>query len=83
MTPDRVNQENLVFVVSEHQRRLDHLESRTEDLNVVRRDLSTLRQDVDTVKTEMGALRRALYTAAISVAGSAVLFVGGLFVLLK
>lgn len=85
--PDRLTDENLRFVVSEHSRRLAEIEKRTEDLNLIRADVARvvshvhdIRGDVQGIRMEMrmfashedvDGLRKALYTFALTVAGSA------------
>jgi len=88
--PDRVNEGNVVWFVADHERRLEHLEERTEDLNVIRsevercnRNIHDLRGTVEGVnqklngfasKKDVDALRKALYTTALSVTGSVLVF---------
>jgi len=88
--PDRVTQQNVVWFVQDHERRLQMIERHTEDLPVirsdverVRRSIHELRGDIEGVrkmldlfasKDDVESLRKALYTFALSVAGSAVVF---------
>lgn len=97
--PDRVTDENVVFVVGEHERRLARVENQTEDLNVVKHEVKrcsdhvhNLRNDIAGVsktlsafasKDDVDGLRKALYTFALSVAASALIFAVTLFALLK
>jgi len=106
VAPDRVTTENVVYVVQEHDRRLSHIEERTEDLGVMKADVQRLRDsvhglrgdvqavakqltlyatetDVKDVKKDVDGMRRALYTFAISIAGSALMFSLTLFAIFK
>jgi hypothetical protein len=58
--PDRVNHENMLFVVQEHQRRLDRLEQHTEDLGVVRRDVDVCRTTTEAVRGDIRSMRHEL-----------------------
>lgn len=58
----------------ELERRMGRLERNTEDINVLRNELANLKVDVHDLSKEVGGLRRALYTAALSVTGGAVIF---------
>lgn len=92
--PDRVNEQNVVWFVAEHEGRLSRIDNKVEDLGVIRRDLGSCREDVglvrreiaalrDHVDGEIGSIRRALYTFALSVAASAVIFALSLFAIFK
>jgi len=58
----------------ELERRVGRLENNTEDINVIRNELSNLKVDVHDLGQEVRSLRRALYTAALSVTGGAIVF---------
>lgn len=90
MTPDRVNPENLLFVVQEHQRRLDKIEQHTEDLGVIRRDIDACRKagevtviDVRELRDALDEFRGLLVKTAVGVAGSLLVFSLTLFALFK
>lgn len=90
MAPDRVNDTNVLWFVQDHERRVQHLEERTEDLNVIgvevkrcAENIHGLRGSVEGIrltfnayatKEDVDSLRKALYTFALSVAASAVIF---------
>lgn len=97
--PERVTSENVLFVVGDHERRLTRLETKTEDLDVVKHEVKrcadhvhNLRSDIAGVsktlgefasKADVDGLRKALYTFALSVAASALIFALTLFAVLK
>lgn len=58
----------------EFERRMDRVERATELVPVIQRDVENLRTDVSEVKDDTRSLRRALYTTALSIVGSAVIF---------
>jgi hypothetical protein len=69
-----------------HRYRLGRLEQDVHDLQVklddykaLQNSVTDLRRDVEATSSEMSSLRRALYTAAISVSVSAVLFAATFF----
>lgn len=90
MSPDRVTPENLLYVVGQLVRDVEHLQQRTEDLNVISEAVTrcndgvhSIRKTVDGVrmtlptyatKTDVDDLRNALNRAAIAFAGSAIIF---------
>lgn len=62
---------------------MDRVERATEQVPVIARDVEEIKKDVLEVREDQRSIRRALYSAAISVAGSAVLFVYGVTELFK
>lgn len=90
MSPDRVTPENLLYVVSELARDVEQLQRRTEDMNVITEAVKrcndgvhSIRKTVDGVrltlptyatKDDVNSLRNAMNRAAISFAGSAIVF---------
>jgi hypothetical protein len=50
------------------------VEDATAAVPVIQRDVSTLTRDFEDLSTEFRAVRRALYTTALSIVGGAVLF---------
>lgn len=67
----------------ELERRMDRAESAAERVPVINATVATIADDVRELKDDQKSLRRALYTMAISVAGSAVIFVYGVTELFK
>ena len=69
-----------------HRYRLGRLEQDVHDLQVKLEDYAGLKRDVEAVRREMDAnnrelssLRKALYTAALSVTGAAIVFAATLW----
>lgn len=62
---------------------MDRVERATEQVPVIARDVEEIKKDVLELRDDQRSIRRALYSAAISVAGSAVLFVYGVTELFK
>jgi hypothetical protein len=50
------------------------VEDATAAVPVIQRDVATLTRDAEDLSTEFRAVRRALYTTALSIVGGAVLF---------
>jgi phage-related protein len=71
------------FRFRELERRMGLAESTTSRVPVIARDIEQIKEDLREVKDDQGSIRRALYTAAISVAVSAILFVYGATELFK
>ena len=67
----------------ELERRLDRAERAAEQVPIIARDVVEVAKDVAEIKDEQRNVRRALYTAAISIATSSILFVYGATELLK
>ena len=61
----------------ELERRLDRSENAAERVPVIAASVAAIAEDVRELKDDQKSLRRALYTMAISVAGSSVIFVYG------
>jgi len=62
------------FQLKEIERRVAALERRTEDVNVLRVQIDQLKSDVHDLSDKVSSINRALYTAALSVAGGAIIF---------
>ena len=58
----------------EIERRMDRAERATEQVPLIAKDIAEIKADVLEVKDENRNMRRALYTTALSVVGSAVIF---------
>ena len=82
------------FRFKEIERRMDRVERAAEQVPIIARDVHEIKADVvelrqDTkvglteVRDDQRSIRRALYTAAISVAGSSILFLYGVTELFK
>jgi hypothetical protein len=54
------------FRLTQIERRLDHLERITENVNVTQNDVANLRRELDHLSEEVGALRKAIITASLS-----------------
>jgi archaellum component FlaC len=54
--------------------RMGKLEDRTENVAVMRNQIAGLKEELHELGQEVGSLRKALYTAALSVAGGAIIF---------
>ncbi len=65
------------------ERRLDRLDDRVGDVPVVRAEVNNLKSEVHDLGAEVGGLRRALYTAALSVAGGSMVFAFTVFQVLR
>jgi hypothetical protein len=87
MSPERVNPDNVVWFVADHERRLEHLEDRTEDMSLFRKELERCGKNIHDLRGELqqrlptfaskedvDSLRKALYTTALSVTGSVLVF---------
>lgn len=72
MTPDQAP-EALPFRVRNLERDVEHLQERLEDYGALKQTVQTLTVEVRELKVEFGSIRRALYTTALTVGGSAVL----------
>jgi hypothetical protein len=64
---------NLIYRMVEAERRLGRVEERTEDVRILRAEYGHLSGRITELTDEVRALRRAVVTAAISFAASAVL----------
>ncbi len=62
------------YRLQELERRMNSLEARTEPVPVLRSEMDNLRRELRDLGVEVGSLRKALYTAALSVTGGAVIF---------
>lgn len=62
------------FRLRELERRMGKVEDATSAIPVIQRDVAEVRSDVAEVKDDTRSLRRALYTAAISIVCSVLLF---------
>ena len=62
------------YRLQELERRVGSLENRTEPVPVLRVEMDGLRRELKDIADEVSSLRRALYTAALSVTGGAVIF---------
>lgn len=56
------------------ERRMDRVERAAEQVPVIARDVKELREDVQETRDDIAAVRRALYTTALSVVGAALIF---------
>lgn len=72
MAPDQPQAANRFRIVRLEQD-VQHLQERLEDYGALKQSVQILSGEVANLKLEFGAIRRALYTAALTVAGSAVL----------
>jgi hypothetical protein len=54
------------FRLTQIERRLDHLERITENVNVTQAEVTNLRRELHDLSEEVGALRKAIITAALS-----------------
>lgn len=59
---------------------MEHLQERLEDYGALKQTVQNLTTEVRELKGEFGSIRRALYTAALTVGGSAVLLAVSLVV---
>lgn len=66
-----------------HEDRLKWLEQRTANVNVMERDIRNLERALTDLREEMSNLRKALYTAALSFAGGALLVAATMFQVLQ
>ena len=66
--------ENVQFRLQELERRMGKVEDAIASVPVMQRDVATLTQEAEDLKDEFRAVRRALYTTALSIMGGAVLF---------
>lgn len=62
------------FRIRELERRMGRVEDATAALPVIQRDVQELKTDVLEVRDDARALRRALYTTALSIVGGSVMF---------
>lgn len=83
MAPDRVNDGNVLYVVQDHERRLQSIEGRTEDLGVMRRDIETISAQCGELREELESLRKVIVTASVSIAGSSLFAAATIFLVLK
>lgn len=65
------------FRFRELERRMARVEQLTDQIPVLVENMKGVREDLGEVKDEQRNTRRALYTAAISIASSSILFVYG------
>lgn len=80
--PDRVNLDNVVWFVAEHERRLGLIESHTEDLNVMRDNIVSLRKEVKDLRGDVEALSGLIVKASVSFAFSCLLVAASIFTVL-
>lgn len=81
----------LRYKVEDHERRLSNLERSTSELGVIKERVEQVRQKLDsdvarrmdTMDDELTSLRRALYTAALSVSGGALIFAATIFAVFR
>lgn len=71
------------YRLQELERRISSVESRTEPVPVLRVELNTLQKQVSDLAEDVRSLRRALYTAALSVTGGAVVFAATILQVLR
>ena len=62
------------YRVGELERRVGKTEDAIASIPVIQRDIETMRLDLVEVKDDTRSLRRALYTTALSIVGSALIF---------
>lgn len=74
---------DIPYRVQELERRLNNLEERAEVLPALRADGVHLSKELDILSDEVRALRRAIVTAAISFAGSAILIAISVLIAIK
>lgn len=79
MQPDQSPEANRYRIVRLEQD-VQHLQERLEDYGALKQSVSNLTNEVRELKGEFGSIRRALYTAALTVGGSAVLLAVSLVV---
>jgi hypothetical protein len=72
VAPDQSPEANRYRIVRlEHD--VEHLQARLEDYGALKQTIVTLEREVAVLQDELKSVRRALYTAALSVGGSAIL----------
>jgi hypothetical protein len=74
---------DIPYRVGELERRISHLEDRAEALPVLTANGEYLSKELNILGEEVRALRRAIVTAAISFAGSALLIAVSVLIALK
>lgn len=72
MQPDQ-DPAALPFRVKNLERNVEHLQERLEDYSALKQTVRSLEGTVVKMGEELGSIRRALYTAALTVGGSAIL----------
>jgi hypothetical protein len=72
VAPDQSPEANRYRIVRLEQD-VQHLQERLEDYGAMKQSVQILTNEVASLKQEFGSIRRALYTAALTVGGSAVL----------
>lgn len=77
-TPGRESS-NVDYRLRKLEEELKRVRDRIEDYLAVKQRLIQVEKDQGEIATEMAGLRRALYTAAISIAGGAILFAATIF----
>ena len=71
------------YRIRELERRMGRVEDSSAVLPVIQRDVAEISKDIEEVKEDTRALRRALYTVALSIMGGSVAFAFSVFELTK
>jgi flagellar capping protein FliD len=72
VAPDQSPEANR-YRISRLENDVEHLQARLEDYGALKQTVRNLEQAVANLQSELTSVRRALYTAALTVGGSAVL----------
>jgi prefoldin subunit 5 len=72
VAPDQSPEANR-YRIARLEQDMEHLQARLEDYGALKQTVRNLEQAVGNLQNELTSVRRALYTAALTVGGSAVL----------
>jgi flagellar capping protein FliD len=72
VAPDQSPEANR-YRIARLEQDMEHLQARLEDYGALKQTVRNLEQAVANLQSELTSVRRALYTAALTVGGSAVL----------